>query len=120
MKKDWINYQQQCTKNGLFGEKLVLKYEYDRLTKLGRKDLAEMIVHVSIEDDSLGYDIKSFLYDKFTDKYEDLYIEVKTTTNSEKYNFFITKKWNQKVKNLWQELLHLSFIWYAIGKTKIH
>lgn len=97
-KKDWIKYQQQCTKNGLFGEKLVLKYEYDRLTKLGRKDLAEMIVHVSIEDDSLGYDIKSFLYDKLTGKYEDLYIEVKTTTNSEKYNFFITKNEIEKSK----------------------
>ena len=97
-KKDWIKYQHQCAKNGLIGEKLVLKYEYDKLTKLGSKDLAENIVHVSIEDDSLGYDIKSFEYDKSTNKYEDLYIEVKTTTNSEKYNFFVTKNEIEKSK----------------------
>ena len=97
-KKDWIKYQRQCAKNGLRGEELVLKYEYDRLTKLGRKDLAENIRHVSIEDDSSGYDIESFTYDKLTNKVEKLYIEVKTTTNSEKYNFFITKNEIEKSK----------------------
>ena len=115
-KKDWIKYQRQCAKNGLRGEELVLKYEYDRLTKLGRKDLAENIRHVSIEDDSSGYDIESFTYDKLTNKVEKLYIEVKTTTNSEKYNFFITKNEIEKSKKYGKQ--YCIYLLYDIQSEK--
>ena len=45
------------------GEELVLKYEKKELELIGRKDLAEKVIHIAkVEGDGAGYDIKS--YDK--------------------------------------------------------
>lgn len=58
-------------KTGFSGEQLVMDYEVKRLKISG---YAERIEHVSLTDDSLGYDILSFEEDG---TYR--YIEVKTT-----------------------------------------
>lgn len=58
-------------KTGFSGEQLVLDYEVKRLKE---SVYAERIEHVSLTDDSLGYDILSFEEDG---RYR--YIEVKTT-----------------------------------------
>lgn len=71
-------------KTGFSGEQLVMDYEVNRLKKSG---YAERIEHISLIDDSLGYDILSFEEDG---TYR--YIEVKTTkTNiSSSGSFYIS------------------------------
>lgn len=71
---------------GLLGELLVLKSEQDRLVGVGRRDLAEMVRHVSVlENDTAGYDILSFEEDG-----SKRFIEVKTTRGSADADFFIS------------------------------
>ncbi|WP_270815238.1 DUF3883 domain-containing protein [Hungatella effluvii] len=66
---------------GDFGEMLALELERQRLENSGHADLAAKIRHISqTEGDGLGYDIIS--YDKFENRYEEIYIEVKATTGS--------------------------------------
>ena len=55
----------QNRKLGLAGELLVLEYERKNLIDAGRKDLAENVQHVSVEQgDGAGYDIRSFSIDR--------------------------------------------------------
>lgn len=71
---------------GIKGELLVIAFERDRLTKAGRIDLAEKVIHVSqVEGDSAGYDIRSYEPDG---KYR--FIEVKTTKGDATTYFFIS------------------------------
>ncbi|WP_432737436.1 DUF3883 domain-containing protein [Maridesulfovibrio sp. FT414] len=56
------------------GEKIVLALEKKRLTEAGLSLLANRVEHVASEDDSAGYDIKSFEEDG-----AERYIEVKAT-----------------------------------------
>ncbi len=71
---------------GLFGEELVLKQEVERLRAMGKEDLANGVVHVSVvEGDGAGYDIRSFEKDGTTK-----FIEVKTTRGSASAAFFIS------------------------------
>ncbi len=71
---------------GLRGELLVIEHEKERLSSVGRSDLAEKIVHVSqVEGDSAGYDIRSFEPDGTV-----RFIEVKTTRGGSTTSFFIS------------------------------
>jgi hypothetical protein len=71
---------------GYKGELFVLKFEKRKLTNLGMPDLAERIIHVSVErGDHSGYDILSF-----DESGEEMFIEVKTTPKSEESPFFIS------------------------------
>ena len=73
-------------KLGLAGELSVLEIEIERLTQIGRADLAEKIVHVSeIEGDGAGYDIRSFHQNG-----DPKYIEVKTTRGGITTPFFMS------------------------------
>ena len=73
-------------KLGLDGELLVLKFEEDRLSALGRDDLAKQIIHISvIQGDGAGYDIKSFNEDGSV-----RYIEVKSTRGSLNTDFYMS------------------------------
>lgn len=56
-------------------EEFVLGFERLRLLKLGRNDLAELVVRISAVDVSAGYDIKSFESDGYP-----RYIEVKSSS----------------------------------------
>ncbi|WP_157821193.1 DUF3883 domain-containing protein [Macrococcoides caseolyticum] len=70
-KRNYIKDTIVNLKTGFSGEQLVMDYEVKRLKKSG---YAERIEHVSLTDDSLGYDLLSFEEDG---RYR--YIEVKTT-----------------------------------------
>jgi hypothetical protein len=72
---------------GSKGEELVLKYEKDYLEKEGYLDLAKRVTRVSLDDDTLGYDILSFEIDG-----RDKLIEVKTSglVNNVSIRFYVT------------------------------
>jgi len=71
---------------GLGGELLVLANEKEHLTRAGRSDLAERVVHTAvIEGDGAGYDIQSFNLDGSIK-----YIEVKTTVGGGVTPFMLT------------------------------
>lgn len=66
---------------GDFAEKIVIKHETDELNKLG-SELSTNVRQVSLEDDSLGYDIISF-----TEDGEEKHIEVKAVRNKPALTF---------------------------------
>lgn len=88
-KIDHLKKARSNAKIGLLGEDLVMAYEKDRLTGLGREDLADRIKWISKEDDTTGYDIISFDIDKNGDVVEK-YIEVKTTEGNDTNIFFVS------------------------------
>lgn len=74
---------------GDIGEEIALTFEKDRLTQLGRQDLAEKVEHVAkTKGDGLGYDILS--YDIINDTIIEKYIEVKATTGNSTKPFDIS------------------------------
>jgi len=66
---------------GKRGELIVMKLEEEFLLNKNLKNLADKIEHVSLENDSLGYDIISF-----DENGKKKFIEVKATTNSPSLN----------------------------------
>lgn len=88
-KIDYLKKAKSNAENGLLGEEQVMRYEKERLTKLGRSDLAEKIRWVSKEDDSTGYDIISFDIGELN-KVQEKYIEVKSTEENDTSPFFIS------------------------------
>ena len=95
---DYISAQSRNQKIGYSGELAVLEFERKKLQTLSNPDikkLSEKVRHVSVEDgDGFGYDILSF---------DEIYIEVKTTTQNIQTPFYITanelncsKKFKQK------------------------
>lgn len=67
------------------GEEFVLEIERARMIQFNRSDLIEDVCRVSLRDDSLGYDIRSF-----DERGEERFIEVKTTSGAVSTPFFIT------------------------------
>ncbi|MDO8664237.1 MAG: AlwI family type II restriction endonuclease [Candidatus Liptonbacteria bacterium] len=99
-----IDYVARDTRNrliGLHAEKIVYKYEYNRLAQMGRNDLAQNIVHESLINDNLGYDITSYdipASNKVGDSAK--HIEVKAVSGLPRtFSFFISKNELEKVKN---------------------
>jgi hypothetical protein len=88
IKINHIHRNIQNAVTGSTGEEIVLKYEREALKSLGRVDLSEKVTRVSLEDDSLGYDILS--YDQAgTPKY----IEVKSTVSrKDSPRFYMSSK----------------------------
>ncbi|QZN88986.1 DUF3883 domain-containing protein [Vagococcus lutrae] len=86
---------------GLYGEQLVLKYEKEKLENLGKKELSDKVTQVSLNDDSLGYDILSF-----DENGNEKYIEVKTTRGTNKY-FYITENELNKANKLDGYMMYL-------------
>ncbi len=71
---DYQKLQEENTKLGKRGEELVMREEKKRLSAEERQYLADNVDHVSLKDNSAGYDIKSFNADG-----TERYIEVKAT-----------------------------------------
>lgn len=89
-KRNRIQQEKIALEVDLRGEDLVLKYEKNKLINLGRPDLAEKVMDVTLADDSLGYDIKSFDVDPnglVTDKF----IKVKTSVSHKSISFSLKK-----------------------------
>lgn len=78
--RDYSAEQARRSKVGRAGELTVLRWEYEKLVKAGREDLAQLIRHVGDPEDlgdSAGFDIVSFELDG-----TQIDIEVKATTKS--------------------------------------
>lgn len=72
---------------GLIGEENVVVDQQEFLEAIGRKDLAQRVRHVSVEDgDGLGYDVLSFF-----ENGREKYIEVKSTTVSLTSSFNLSR-----------------------------
>lgn len=82
-KTDYARKQERNSEIGQLGETFALEYERWRLREY--PELAKKIVHVSIDDDTLGYDIKSFETDG-----RPRYVEVKATEGPLATRFFIS------------------------------
>ena len=90
-KKKKRNYLAEGIRNAKLGdhaEKLVIAYERDKLIKSGKDELAKKVEQVSLDDDSLGYDVRSF-----TPSGDEVYIEVKATKASSERDvpFYLTE-----------------------------
>ncbi|WP_422175226.1 DUF3883 domain-containing protein [Methanoregula sp.] len=83
-KISWIDKQQRNEDIGKAGEEVVFKHERQEVKKFGDENLLKMVKHVSIDDDTLGYDILSVTKDGM-----EKYIEVKTTSGKDD-PFFIS------------------------------
>ena len=89
-KVDYLAREVRNRNLGQSGEEFVLNYEKAALISSGKASLAEKVIHASKEDDSLGYDIRS--YEK---NGKDRFIEVKTTNYTRYAQFYVT---NNEVK----------------------
>ncbi len=78
-KIDYIEKAKADMEIGQLGEMLALQFEKERLINEGYNDLAEKVSRVSVISDAYGYDIVS--YQMIGLRMEEIYIEVKTTTN---------------------------------------
>ena len=85
-KTNWAVQDEKNRNLGLAGEKLVVEYEIQKLTNLGLIELAQRVEHVATGSDGYGYDILSF-----DENGAEKYIEVKTTEQSKKTAFFISR-----------------------------
>jgi hypothetical protein len=86
-KKDYLAIEARNASLGLEGERLVLRFEHERLWRAGQRTLADRIEHVSqTRGDGLGYDILSFEADG-----RERFVEVKTTRFGEMTPFFVSR-----------------------------
>ena len=76
---------------GSRGEEVVILYEKERLVSLGRKDLAEKIKRISMENTFAGYDILSYEVDGRERK-----IEVKSTISEKGSGVYFNLSRNEK------------------------
>lgn len=88
-KTDYVEKAKTDTEIGLLGEMLALQYEREKLIKSGFNDLADKVRHVASVSDAFGFDIIS--YELIGTKIEEIYIEVKTTTNKLDVEFPVSK-----------------------------
>lgn len=107
-------YSPESKKTGAAGEEHVYDYEYNKLKKIGREDLAKKIIHQSKDTSSYpGYDICSFDEDG-----NEIYIEVKSSKGRNKKTFDITtNEWDSAIKN--KEKYFIFIVENALKKPKI-
>jgi len=87
-KPNYIAENIRNMKLGAQGEEIVLKLEKESLSRAGRKDLANKVKRISLEDDSAGYDIHSYFING-----KNKFIDVKSTTTGINRNapFYLTQ-----------------------------
>lgn len=114
-KQDYVEKGKRNQEIGLIGERIVFSNEINRLKNEGLRDLASKVDHVSLNDDSLGYDIQSFDI-----MGNEIHIEVKSTTAlPNKVHFYITH--NELIKARDKEN-HFIYLVYDVksNNPKIH
>lgn len=89
---NYIELAKSNKKLGLSGELLVLEAENEKLKTYGFDKIAK---HISLDDDSKGFDILSYDKDQ-----NEIYIEVKTTAKGLNAPFFISPNELEVSKNL--------------------
>ena len=86
-KRDYLAIEARNSALGLEGERLVLRFEHERLWRAGQRTLADRIEHVSqTRGDGLGYDILSY-----EENGRERFVEVKTTRFGEMTPFFVSR-----------------------------
>lgn len=85
LQPDWASADERNRTLGDRGEQLVMKFEEDKLKKLGHFDLAAKIERISLTNCAAGYDIKSF-----DEQGSEIFIEVKTTKSGLHTPFYIS------------------------------
>jgi len=96
--------EEERVETGRRGEELTLRYERERLTALGRSDLVPF--WVGFEDNSLGYDVRSYTIDSYG-TVRPRYIEVKATTAHD-VRFYLTRnEWRIALRYPADYLVHL-------------
>lgn len=97
-KRDYVSILEKNIYVGLKGEQFVMDYEKAYLRSKGKESLADKIEHVSLDDDTEGFDIRSF-----DEQGRDRLIEVKTTLYDRYCKFFVSdnelktsKRYNDK------------------------
>lgn len=84
---NWDEINKNKKETGIKGEYVALYLEKYFLEAIGKKDLADKVRHVSVEDgDGMGYDILSFFQNG-----NEKYIEVKSTTGNATTPFYISQ-----------------------------
>ena len=80
--------------SGKIGEKIVKKYEINKLRKIGKENLIGDVDIISQIDDQITHDGDGYDVLSFNEKGERIYIEVKTSKsqNSNHVNFMISQK----------------------------
>ncbi len=92
--------------SGKIGEKIVKKYEINKLKKLGKENLIGDVDIISQIDEQITHDGEGYDVLSFNEKGEKIYIEVKTSTsqNANHVHFMISQKevefMNGKLKNI--------------------
>lgn len=86
VKRDYAALNDIKSTIGFLGEAYALEWERDRLKKSGLNKYIDNLKHISLTDDSIGYDILSFNEDG---SYR--YIEVKTTTEKFESVFYLSE-----------------------------
>lgn len=113
---DFDEINKHRVKVGSMGEGVVLRYERERLMSQGRKDLADKVRQLSLEDTYAGYDIISFDEDGREKK-----IEVKATAaeQAKDFSFHISKNEKHVAENSDNYSIYLV---YGVNseKPKIH
>lgn len=110
----------ELKKLGDVGEELSLAVERTRLRSLDREDLADQVRRVSLESDSYGYDIRSFVGDPSAARPSDsvVRIEVKATRHllDGKHRFFLTRnEWRAANEDPGSYEIHL----WTIGNASL-
>lgn len=84
---NWDEINKNKKETGIKGEYVALYLEKYFLEAIGKKDLADKVRHVSVEDgDGMGYDILSFFQNG-----NEKYIEVKSTTGNATTPFYMSQ-----------------------------
>jgi hypothetical protein len=89
-KVDYVKKAQKDAETGYLGEQLVLRFEEERLRKLGLEDYLPKVQQVSIVSDTYGFDLESYTRDK-GGKVHKIFIEVKTTSSKVDTEFYVTQ-----------------------------
>ncbi len=87
IKIDFAKRDAENRESGDRAEKVVIKYEKEKLIKSSKNEFAEKVEQLSLKDDSLGYDILSFDING-----NEKHIEVKGVRNkpNSKFSFYIS------------------------------
>ncbi|PTX98519.1 DUF3883 domain-containing protein [Opitutus sp. ER46] len=86
-RRDYVGREARNASLGAAGEKLALRYEQERLSRLGHDQLAGRVTHVAAKDDGAGFDILSY-----EPTGQERFIEVKTTAFAKETPFFASAK----------------------------
>jgi len=100
-KRDYLAQAKRNQNLGLAGEKFIINFEKAHLVAKGKDNLAEQVEHISLDDDSKGFDIKSY-----EENGRDRLIEVKTT-RYDRYSQFYVSPNELNTSKMYEKQYHL-------------